>query len=49
MEGHFRREPRYYTSDPDAWYEKTYSWKAEGVPLMVAKPHLPQNTQPPRS
>lgn len=46
VEGHFRREPRYYTSDPDAWYEKTYSWKAEGVPLMVAKPHLPSNTQP---
>jgi len=41
----FRRTPVYYASDPDAWYEKTYSWKAEDVPLMVAKPHLPSNTQ----
>ncbi len=46
VEGRFRREPRYYTSDPDCWYEKTYSWKAEEIPLMVAKPHLPSNTEP---
>ena len=46
VEGRFRREPVYFTSDPDAVYEKTYSWKAEDVPLMVAKPHLPSNTQP---
>jgi 3-isopropylmalate/(R)-2-methylmalate dehydratase large subunit len=46
VEGRFRRTPLYYSSDADAWYEKTYSWKAEDVPLMVAKPHLPSNTQP---
>ena len=46
VEGRFRREPHYFASDPDAVYEKTYSWKAEDVPLMVAKPHLPSNTQP---
>jgi len=46
VEGRFRRTPRYYQSDPDAWYEKTYRWRAEEVPLMVAKPHLPSNTQP---
>jgi 3-isopropylmalate/(R)-2-methylmalate dehydratase large subunit len=46
VEGRVRRIPRYYESDPDAGYEKTYSWKAEDVPLMVAKPHLPSNTQP---
>ena len=46
VEGRFRREPVYFASDPDAVYEKTYSWKAEDVPLMVAKPHLPSNTQP---
>ena len=44
-EGRFRRTPRYYSSDADATYEKIYSWKAEEVPLMVAKPHLPSNTQ----
>ncbi len=46
VEGRFLRTPVYYESDADAWYEKTYSWKAEDVPLMVAKPHLPSNTQP---
>jgi len=46
VEGRFRRTPRYYASDPDAWYEKTYFWRAEQVPLLVAKPHLPSNTQP---
>jgi 3-isopropylmalate/(R)-2-methylmalate dehydratase large subunit len=44
-EGRFQRTPRYYASDADAEYEKTYTWKAEEVPLMVAKPHLPSNTQ----
>jgi 3-isopropylmalate/(R)-2-methylmalate dehydratase large subunit len=46
VEGRFPREPRYYASDPDAVYEKTYVWRAEQIPLMVAKPHLPSNTQP---
>ncbi len=46
VEGRYRRTPRYYTSDPDCWYEKVYRWKAEEIPLMVAKPHLPSNTQP---
>ena len=46
VEGRFKRQPLYYTSDHDAVYEKVYRWKAEEVPLMVAKPHLPSNTQP---
>jgi 3-isopropylmalate/(R)-2-methylmalate dehydratase large subunit len=46
VQGRFRREPRYYTSDDDAWYEKTYRWRADEIPLMVSKPHLPSNTQP---
>lgn len=46
VEGRFMREPIYYASDEDAAYEKTYRWKGEEVPLMVAKPHLPSNTQP---
>jgi 3-isopropylmalate/(R)-2-methylmalate dehydratase large subunit len=43
--GRFRRTSVYYETDLGAVYEKTYSWKAEDVPLMVAKPHLPSNTQ----
>ena len=46
VEGRFRRAPVYYSSDTDSFYEKTYSWKADEIPLMVAKPHLPSNTQP---
>jgi 3-isopropylmalate/(R)-2-methylmalate dehydratase large subunit len=46
VEGRFRRTPRYYATDPDYVYEKVYRWKAKDVPLMVAKPHLPSNTQP---
>lgn len=45
VEGRFRRTPAYYASDPDAVYEKVYRWKADEIPLMVAKPHLPSNTQ----
>ncbi len=46
IKGRFMREPRYYSTDPGYVYEKSYHWKAEDVPLMVAKPHLPSNTQP---
>jgi len=46
VEGRYRGTPRYYTSDPDCRYEKIYRWKADEIPLMVAKPHLPSNTQP---
>jgi 3-isopropylmalate/(R)-2-methylmalate dehydratase large subunit len=46
VEGRFRRTPVYYASDADAVCEKIYSWKAGDIPLLVAKPHLPSNTQP---
>ncbi len=46
VEGRYRGTPRYYSSDPDCTYEKVYRWKADEIPLMVAKPHLPSNTQP---
>ncbi len=45
VEGRFRREPVYFSSDPDAEYARTYEWRAAEVPLMVAKPHLPSNTE----
>ena len=46
VEGRFRRTPIYYATDADAVYEKVYRWKADEIPPMVAKPHLPSNTQP---
>jgi 3-isopropylmalate/(R)-2-methylmalate dehydratase large subunit len=46
IEGRYKGTPRYYTSDPDCRYEKEYHWKADEIPLMVAKPHLPSNTEP---
>ena len=46
VEGRFRRTPRYVTSDPDAAYARTHTWRAAEIPLMVSKPHLPSNTQP---
>ena len=46
VEGRFRREPVYYESDPDADYARMYQWRASDIPLMVAKPHLPSNTEP---
>lgn len=45
-EGRFRREPRYLASDPGAEYAKTYSWRADDIPLLVARPHLPSNIVP---
>ncbi len=46
VEGRFRREPVYYESDADADYARMYQWRASDIPLMVAKPHLPSNTEP---
>ena len=47
VEGRFRREPRYYHVRPRRrGTRRPTRWKADEVPLMVAKPHLPSNTQP---
>lgn len=37
------REPRFFTSDEDAVYARTYRFRADDIPLLVAKPHLPSN------
>lgn len=34
-----------YESDPDAIYEKIYTFKAEDIDLQVAFPHLPSNSK----
>ncbi len=46
VEGRFRREPVYVESDQGAGYAWERRWSAADIPLMVAKPHLPSNTQP---
>jgi len=35
-----------YTSDPDAEYEAVYEFDVRDIPLLVAFPHLPENTKP---
>jgi 3-isopropylmalate/(R)-2-methylmalate dehydratase large subunit len=46
VQGRFRREPVYVESDSDARYVRIHDWPAADIPLMVAKPHLPSNTEP---
>jgi len=42
----FKRKPKFYTSDPDAVYEKTFEWDVSGLEPLVACPHLPSNVKP---
>jgi 3-isopropylmalate/(R)-2-methylmalate dehydratase large subunit len=39
------RSYRFYSSDPDARYEKTIEYDASGIEPKVALPHLPENTR----
>jgi 3-isopropylmalate/(R)-2-methylmalate dehydratase large subunit len=39
------RSYRFYSSDPDALYEKTIEYDASGIEPKVALPHLPENTR----
>jgi len=40
------RRSKYYKSDKDAVYEKTYEWDISELEPQVACPHLPSNVQP---
>ncbi|MDP2906117.1 MAG: 3-isopropylmalate dehydratase large subunit [Candidatus Omnitrophota bacterium] len=40
------RRSKYYKSDKDAVYEKTYDWDISGLEPQVACPHLPSNVKP---
>ena len=40
------REPKFYTSDKDAEYEKVIVYNTEEIEPVVAFPHLPDNTRP---
>lgn len=42
----FKRKSKFYHSDPDAIYEKTYEWDVTKLEPMVACPHLPSNVKP---
>ena len=41
----FKRKSRFYHSDPDATYEKTYEWDVTELEPLVACPHLPSNVK----
>jgi 3-isopropylmalate/(R)-2-methylmalate dehydratase large subunit len=45
-QGRFGRDATYFESDSAAQYVRIHDWPAPDVPLMVAKPHLPSNTEP---
>lgn len=40
------REPKFYTSDKNATYEKVLRYDVSKIEPTVAKPHLPENTCP---
>lgn len=42
---HSKREPKVYTADEDASYDKVIEIELSKVPLTVAYPHLPDNTR----
>ena len=42
----FKRKLKFYQSDPDAVYEKTYEWDVTDLEPLVACPHLPSNVKP---
>jgi len=42
----FKRKPKFYYSDADAHYEKTYEWDVTDLEPQVACPHLPSNVKP---
>jgi len=45
VEGRFKREPKYYASDPDAQYCERMEINVGDLEPQVAFPHLPSNTR----
>jgi len=45
----FKRKPKFYYSDVDAHYEKTYEWDITKLEPQVSCPHLPSNVKPANS
>jgi len=46
VEGRLEREARYFHSDPDAAYARTFEWNVTGLEPLVACPNLPENVKP---
>jgi 3-isopropylmalate/(R)-2-methylmalate dehydratase large subunit len=46
LKGRSEREPKIYTADPDAVYEKTIEIDLSKIVPTVSCPHLPENTKP---
>ncbi len=44
-QGRARREPRLYSSDPDAEYHSVHEYDVSQIELQVALPHLPSNAR----
>jgi len=42
----FKRKSKFYASDADAHYDKTYTWDISDLEPQVACPHLPSNVKP---
>lgn len=48
LQGRLRRPYQVYQSDPDAVYERVYTYDLEELEPVVAFPHLPENVRPVR-
>lgn len=46
LKGRSVRPPKFYTSDPDAEYERVIKYDVSQIEPTVAFPHLPENTRP---
>jgi 3-isopropylmalate/(R)-2-methylmalate dehydratase large subunit len=46
VKGRAQRNPSYYSSDPDAKFERIEEFDVTGMEPVVAKPHLPSNVVP---
>lgn len=46
MNGRSKHEPREYTADPDADYERIIEVNLGAIPPTVSLPHLPENARP---
>jgi 3-isopropylmalate/(R)-2-methylmalate dehydratase large subunit len=46
VRGRAKRSYRFYESDADARYERTYEWDVSTFEPMVALPHSPENVRP---
>ncbi len=46
VQGRAQRPYRFFTSDPDAYYDIVHEWDVSTLDPVVACPHLPENVKP---